>query len=298
VNAIEAMQAEIGYQVDDLAKQKLPLQGKNCLFVGSGDSYVAGLAVQYFSGSRGLCCYPTDVIQNPSMVDGRDVYVVSISGSTRANILAAKTARKQGARVTAITAKPASQLAKECDHTIELKYKSAGVTTAGTISFTSSMLACMSLAAKVRLPDLGGIYRQADIQADQAARKVSKSSYFVLGDGMLYPIAIYGALKFNEVFGARAVAYPAEEFCHSPIFSIRKSDQVIALDAKQLSQRLSSEGFSSLHVNFKSEGIGLLIQSIFIMQLLILKLAQRRGLTNCYFLKNKKLLKASSDFIY
>jgi hypothetical protein len=66
----------------------------------------------------------------------------------------------------------------------------------------------------------------------------------------------------------------------------------------QLSQRLSLEGFSSVHVDFKSAGIGLLLQSTFFMQLLVLKLAQRRGLTSCYFLKNKKLLRMSSDFIY
>jgi fructoselysine-6-P-deglycase FrlB-like protein len=298
VNAIEAMQADIGYQVHDLQKQDLPLQSRNCLFVGSGDSYVAGLAAQYFSGGRALCCYPADLIQNPSVADGRNVYVVSISGSTKANILATKIAKKQWARTTAITAKPASALARGCDQVIELKYRSAGVTTAGTIGFTSSMLACISLAEKIRLPDLGRVYRQAQSQADRIVRKIDKNSYFMLGDGILYPVAIYGALKLNEVFGARAVAYPVEEFCHSPLFSIKKSDQVIALNAEQLSTRLNREGFSSINVDFKGGGIELLLRSTFFMQLLILKLAQRRALAGCYFLKNKKLLRTSSDFIY
>lgn len=298
MNAIEAMQAEIGYQVHDLQKQDLPLQSRNCLLVGSGDSYVAGLAAQYFSGGRALCCYPTDLIQNPSVADGRNVYVVSISGSTKANILAAKIAKKQGARTTAITAKPASALARGCDQVIELKYRSAGVTTAGTISFTSSMLACISLAEKIQLPDLGRVYRQAQSQADRIVRKIDKNRYFMLGDGILYPVAIYGALKLNEVFGARTVAYPTEEFCHSPLFSIKKSDQVIALNAEQLSTRLNRDGFSSINVDFKGGGIELLLRSAFFMQLLILKLAQRRALAGCYFLKNKKLLRTSSDFIY
>lgn len=300
MNAIEAMQADIGYQLQDLQKQDLPPRSRNCLFVGSGDSYAAGLAAQYFSGNRALCCYPTDVIQNPSVADGRNVYFVSISGWTRANILAAKVAKRHKVRTTAVTARPASPLARACDKTIELKYRSAGVTTAGTISFTSSMLACMSLAAKIRLRDLGKIYRQAESQAEKTAGKINKDSCFILGNGMLYPVAIYGALKFNEVFGARAVAYPAEEFCHSPLFSIKKGDQVIAMGkgGEQLSQRLDREGFSSVHVDFKGAGIGLLLQSTFFMQLLVLKLAQRRGLTSCYFLKNKKLLRTSSDFIY
>lgn len=298
MNAIEAMQAEIEYQVQDLKRQVLPLQGKNCLFVGSGDSYVAGLAAQYAFGGRARCCYPTDIIQNPSMADGRSVFVVSISGSTKANILAAKIAKRRIARTVAITARPSSPLARACDQVIELKYKSAGVATAGTISFTTSMFACISLVTKVQLPDLGRIYKQAQSQAEQIARKIDKGSYFILGNGMLYPIAIYGALKFNEVFGARAVAYPAEEFCHSPLFSLKKGDQLIALNAEQLSRRLNREGFSSVHADFDGEGIELLLQSTFFMQLLVLKLAQRRGLISCYFLKNKKLLKTSSDFIY
>jgi glucosamine--fructose-6-phosphate aminotransferase (isomerizing) len=292
------MQAEIEYQVHDLKNQRLPLQSRNCLFVGSGDSYVAGLAAQYFSGGRALCCYPTDLIQNPSIAGGRDVYVVSISGSTRANILAAKVAKKQGARPTAVTARPASALARACDQVIELKYRSAGVATAGTISFASSMLACVSLAAKVRLPDLGRISRHTQSWADQIVNKIDKNSYFMVGDSILYPVAIYGALKLNEVFGARAVAYPAEEFCHSPLFSIKKSDQVITLNAERLNRRLNNEGFSSVNVDFKGRDIELLLQSTFFTQLLVLKLAQKRGIMNCYFLKNKKLLRTSSDFIY
>jgi glutamine---fructose-6-phosphate transaminase (isomerizing) len=296
VNAIEAMQAEIGYQ-PDLQRQSLP-RDKKCLFVGSGDSYVAGLAAQYLSGGRAICCYPTDFIQNPAIASNRNVYVVSISGNTKANVLAARAARKSGARTTAITAKPASRLARACDRVIELKYKSAGVTTAGTISSTSSMLACTTIAAKVKLPSLGRIHRQAESQAEQAAGKIGKGTCFILGDGILYPAAVYGALKFNEVFGAKAFPYPVEEFCHSPLFSLKKGDQVIVMGNSKLDQRLNREGFSSMHVDVNGIGMGLLMQSIFFMQLLVLKLAQRRGLTGCYFTKNKKLLKTSSDFIY
>jgi glucosamine 6-phosphate synthetase-like amidotransferase/phosphosugar isomerase protein len=301
VNAIEAMETEIGYQLHDLQRQEFPMQSKNCLFVGSGDSFVAGLVAHYISSRSAHCCYPTDLIQNPSLADGRSVYVVSISGSTKANILAAKVAKKQGVRTTAITAKPSSLLARTCDQIIELRYRSAGVTTSGTISFTSSMLACISLATKIQLPNLGRIYRLAQDQADRIARKVNRKSYFMLGNGILYPVAIYGALKFNEVFGARAVAYPAEEFCHSPLFSIKKSDQVIALgrDSERLSHRFDRDGFSSVHVDFFNGGrIELLLQSTFFVQLLVLRLAQKNRLTSCYFLKNKKLLRTSSDFIY
>ncbi len=314
------MQAEIEYQVQDLHELDLSLPVNDPLFVGSGDSYVAGLAAQYFSGSHAICCYPVDIIKNPLWVKSRNLFIVSISGNTRANILAAKIAKKYGAgAITALTARPSSSLAKSCDQTIELKYRNTGLTTAGTISFTASMIKCISLTTQLKLPsDIRKIYNCAEKQARQVISKIdnkqgrrrsSSRSYFILGNGQLHAIAKYGALKFNEVFGARAVAYPTEEFCHSPLFSIKETDYAIVLgeddddydddyNSRKLSKRLNEEGFSSLHVGFKSTGIELLLQATFFIQLLVLNLAQKYGLANCHFLRNKKLLRVSSDFIY
>jgi glucosamine 6-phosphate synthetase-like amidotransferase/phosphosugar isomerase protein len=312
MNAIEAMQTEIEYQVQDLHKLELLSPVSNCLFVGSGDSYIAGLAAQYYSGNHAICCSPIDIIKNHLLVKRRNLIVVSISGNTRANILAAKIAKKHGVgTISALTARSSSRLAKSCDQTIELKYKSTGITTAGTISFTLSMIKCISLSTELQLPsNIRKMYIRADKQARQAISKIddksnsSNTSYFILGNSQLHAIALYGTRKFNEIFGAKAMAYPAEEFCHSPLFSIKNIDQAIVLggdadnNSRKLSKRLNEEGFSSVHVGFKSTGIELLLESTFFMQLFVLKLAQKYGLTSCYFLRNKKLLKVSSDFIY
>ena len=317
MNAIEAMQSEIEYQVQDLHKLDLSSPVSNCLFVGSGDSYIAGLAAQYFSGSRAICCSPIDIIKNPLLVKRRNLFVVSISGNTQANIIAAKIAKKHGVgTISALTARSSSRLAKSCDQTIELKYKNTGITTAGTISFTASMIKCISLSTELQLPsNLRKMYIRAENQAKQAISKIddksnssSSTSYFILGNSQLHAIAMYGALKFNEVFGAKAMAYPTEEFCHSPLFSIKETDQAIVLGGEEdddddnssskLSKRLNEEGFASVHVGFKPTGIELLLQATFFIQLFVLKLAQKYSLTSCYFLRNEKLLRVSSDFIY
>lgn len=313
------MQAEIEYQVQDLCRPDLLSSSSSlaynnnnsCLFIGSGDSYIAGLSAQYFSNSHAICCYPIDIIKNPLLVKSRNLFIVSISGNTLANILAAKIAKKHGvSKITALTARPSSRLAKSCDQTIELKYRNTGIITAGTISFVASMIKCISLTIQLRLPsDLRKIYNRAETQAEQVISKIdnksrtSSSSYFILGNGQLHAIAMYGALKFNEVFGASAMVYPVEEFCHSPLFSIKETDQAIVLgddddNNRKLSKRLNEEGFSSVHVRFKNTGIELLLQATFFIQLLVLKLAQKYGLTSCHFLSNKKLLRVSSDFIY
>ena len=315
MNAIEAMQAEIEYQVQDLHKLELSSPVSNCLFVGSGDSYAAGLAAQYYSGSHAICCSPIDIIKNHLLVKRRNLFVVSISGNTQANILAAKIAKKYGVgTISALTARSSSRLAKSCDQTIVLNYKNTSITTAGTISFTLSMIKCISLSTELQLPaNLRKIYNRAEKQARQAISKIdnksnsSNTSYFILGNNQLHAIALYGALKFNEIFGVKAMAYPAEEFCHSPLFSIKDADQAIVLggegdggddNSRKLSKRLNKEGFSSIYVGFKRTGIELLLQSTFFIQLFVLKLAQNYGLTSCYFLRNKKLLRVSSDFIY
>ena len=318
MNAIEAMQAEIEYQVEELPKLELLSPVRNCLFVGSGDSHAAGLAAQYFSGSQAICCYPIDIIKNPLLVKRRNLFIVSISGNTQANIIAAKIAKKHGAsNITALTARPSSRLVKFCDQIIELKYRNTGIATAGTISFTASMIKCISLITQLHLPsNIGEIYNCAEKQAKQAISKIddksnsssSNSCYFILGNGQLHAIAMYGSLKINEVFGVRAMAYPAEEFCHSPLFSIQETDQAIVLgddddnnnsnNSRKLSKRLNEEGFSSVYVGFQNKGIELLLSATFFIQLVLLKLAQKYGLTSCHFLSNEKLLRVSSDFIY
>ena len=320
MNTIDAMQAEIEYQVQDLPRLDLSSPDDNCLFVGSGDSYVAGLAAQYFSSSHAICCSPIDIIKNPLLVKRRNLFVVSVSGNTYANVLAAKIAKKHGANaISALTARPSSRLAESCDQTIELKYKNTGITTAGTISFTATMIKCISLCTELQMPsNLRKIYNCAENQAKHAISKIHDKSdknrnssssnsatfYYILGNSQLHAISMYGVLKFNEVFGVKAMAYPAEEFCHSPLFGLKTTDQTIVLvgdnddNSRRLAKRLDKEGFSSVHIGFKHTGIELLLQATFFMQLFVLKLARRYGVTNCYFLSNKKLLRVSSDFIY
>lgn len=157
MNAIEAMQTEIEYQVQDLHKLDLssPVSSpvRDSLFAGSGDSYIAGLVAQYFSSSHVICCYPIDIIKNPLLVKSRNLFIVSISGNTQANILAAKIAKKHGvSTLAALTTRSSSRLAKSCDQTIDLKYRNTGIITAGTISFTASMIKCISLTTQLQLP--------------------------------------------------------------------------------------------------------------------------------------------------
>ena len=313
MNSIKAMELEIGYQVQELPKLIRPnkINPECCLFIGSGDSFVAGLVAQHASKRRTISCNPVEFLLNPCIADKRrQMYIVSVSGRTSANILCAIVARKHKIRTTAITAKSESILAKHCNNYIKLSYKSTGSLTSGTISFTSSMLSCLSLLTDVT--DLGNIdciYQQANIQAENLLKKhsINTSSFIFLGDGILFPIGMYGALKVNEIFGSKSYAYTTEEFCHSPIFSIKPGDNIIIFDkfgydkknASLLYSRLNHINYSTVYVDLSNlSQIEAVLKSIFLIQMLLLKIAKRDGLKECFFLRNKELLDLSSDLIY
>jgi fructoselysine-6-P-deglycase FrlB-like protein len=306
MNSMQAMEQEIKDQLLFLQNPKLQDPVDNCVFVGAGDSYAAALAAQHVSNNQALCLSPMDVALNPALVSSRTVYFVSVSGNTRANMLAANAIKRRGVRTIAVTAKPASPLARACGEVIELKYEGSGTTTAGTISFMATLIACLSIATRLRIPkNIVSLFSRATIQAKKAGAGLGSGGLNVLlGNGPLFPIAAYGAFKFNEVLGEKALYYSAEEFCHSPIFSIKNSDSILVLGGKRdnsqaLDLRLRKEGFNSCYIDFDQENaVDALIQSTFLVQLLVLSIAKTRGVIDCYFLKNKKLLRLSSDFIY
>jgi glucosamine--fructose-6-phosphate aminotransferase (isomerizing) len=310
------MEKEIGYQIDYLHKLDLPAQVdmNDCLFIGAGDSYAAALVAHYASNYKAVCSDPVEIAYNHEIISKnrlRRVYIISVSGNTQSNILAAKVLRKNDVPTTAITAKSDSELARNCDVVIPLNYESTGISTSGTISFMCSMLCCLSLARKIEaINQMARIYRQSSKEVRNLIHKYQRkvSSYIFLADGILFPIALYGTLKVNEVFGLRSFAYTTEQFYHSPLFSLKESDMIMILANKKYNLRRSEElnirltklGLPSACIIY-FDGVSiteLLLKSMLLTQLFIVKKAQEKGMVDCFFLRDRGLLKLSSDFIY
>jgi fructoselysine-6-P-deglycase FrlB-like protein len=312
VRSIEAMEAEIEYQREDLQKLELPRQQTcidDCVITGSGDSYVASSIARYVSSYKAKCCHPMDIVLNPAIVKNRRVYLVSTSGSTKATILAAKVAKKFALRTIAITTRPESPLAKSSDDLISVRYKRVSVPTSGTIGFTASMLCCVSLVCAVELNNIRKIYNESFALADYLTNyKIKRSSSHVfLGNGVVFPAALYGSLKMHEVFGVPSLAYSLDEFCHSPIFSIKSNDRIIILGnnvsefsmSKMITNQLEKMEVLTFYINCgKRSMIDSLLKSIFFLQLYAVKLAVKNRLKDCYFLRNERLLALSSKLIY
>jgi fructoselysine-6-P-deglycase FrlB-like protein len=155
-------------------------------------------------------------------------------------------------------------------------------------------------------------FETANIMVDNLLKKIpdTLSSILFLADGLLYPVACYGSLKVNEVLGIRSFPYSLEEYCHAPLFSIKKEDSVIILNnseshntsAKTVSkftEKLDRLNYSSISLDFPmSSSLAGLFQSIFLVQLLALKMAERNGLTDCFFVQALDLMEISSEYIY
>lgn len=304
MNSIEAMAQDVRRQLDDLPRLALPAPvEKNVAFVGSGDSYAAALAACYLSSGRAACWHPADVISDPLLLAGRYACFVSISGKTRANVRAATAARNAGVATTtiAMTADVKSPLAMACDSAFELGFKGAG-RTAGTIGFTASVLACTHLATQGRIgcpADLQEIHARASKVASRLGGKVCTDSTVILGDSFLFPAAMYYALKFNEMFGARAQAYPLEEFFHARLFGLKRSDQVLVLGKKGDDAAALAKSVKGLFVDCSMPSpVESLFYAVFFAQRLALAIAGRKNMKECYFVRNKKLLKKSSGIIY
>jgi fructoselysine-6-P-deglycase FrlB-like protein len=308
MNTIEAYEKEIRFQISELSRfvreskiKKLNVKDQErCVFTGTGDSFAAAMVAEFASNNKVRCIDPSNICLNPSIVKNKLLYAVSISGNTKANVEAVKSAKKHAARTIAITANRESKLAKTCNKVIELKFKSMGILTAESISFTTSMLACLSLVRNVTITDAERLFNNA--KTDAGEMKLTGHVY-VLGNWITYPLAIYGCAKMYEILGMKAQHVMLEQFCHMQLFSVKEGDTILILSnegkARELSAKLVNDGYNS-HV-FEPKGKTLednLLYYSFLLQLIVLNNAKRLQLKECYFITNNKLREISSSLIY
>src|SRR5437870_9981355 len=121
---------------------------------------------------------------NISRTRRKTLVIISVSGKTKTNIELARKAKRMARETIAVTANPESPLAKECDQTLQLKYRTIGIVTSGTVRCTSSLLACALL--------LGSLPRTVQITTaltDDAlwatnVKQASEGSFLLPGSGV------------------------------------------------------------------------------------------------------------------
>src|SRR5438094_1033741 len=226
--SIRAMAEEISNQALDLPsfasqlrKKHLPkLKPSSLIFAGSGDSYAAAVFAQELSRGRAVASDPYELMRNIERTKGKNLVIVSVSGKTRANIDLARRAKRFARRRIAITANPDSPLARESDEVFPLKYTRAGTLTAGTVSFTCSMIACAFLLRQ--LPRIVNAKTTLGKAAHWATSRTSveTGSFVFVGSGVNYALSVYGAAKVREVLGIKAEAEYPEQLGHARLFAL------------------------------------------------------------------------------
>jgi len=307
------MAEEISNQTQDLPgfasqlrKRTFPkLKPSTLIFAGSGDSYAASVFAQELSQSQAVASDPYELLRHIESSRGKILVIVSVSGRTRTNIELARKATGVATKRIAITANDESPLARECDETLRLEYRTAGILTSGTVSFTTSLLACAFL-----LRSLPRAIRENTSLVDTAVsarnvRSVAKGSFIFTGSGVNYALSLYAAAKINEVLGAKAEAVYPEQLGHAKLFTIdKKRDAIVCISsgrdkAIETYQFLSKAGFrSSILMSPESHMVDRSLKIAISLQRLALSLAKRKGIRECAFLLNEERLDLSNKMIY
>ncbi len=185
-----------------------------------------------------------------SVIDGSTLTIgITQSGETADTLGAMRKAKENGSQVLVICNVVGSSATREADGVI---YTHAGpeIGVASTKAFTSQIAALYLLAlylGRVRGKVDDSVFYSLLAELDTIPKKIKevllrekeverlaelyweRRSFFFLGRGITYPIALEGALKFKEISYVHAEGYAGGEMKHGPIALVDKDMVVVAL---------------------------------------------------------------------
>ena len=187
--------------------------------------------------------------RQPILGEDSLVVPVSQSGETADTLAALREGKRQGSRVLSVCNVRDSTIARESH---DVLYTQAGpeIGVASTKAFVTQVVALYLLGLKLaivrgrlteddirgrlhdvmRLPRLVERTLQINDAVLEIARKYFKASDFLfLGRGIMYPIAMEGALKLKEISYIHAEGYAAGEMKHGPIALIDENMPVVVI---------------------------------------------------------------------
>jgi len=302
MNPIESLKLTFDSKIRELNNIHNKKLFDECIYVGSGDSYVAGLIAEYLTNHRCRCYSPSDLL-NSTFIKGKTYCFISATGKTKKNVEVARRARRAGVRTATVTCNMNSDLAQICDTVILSGLTNGNAPTTGFSIFVTNLLTCAQISG-IRIPQKFDIWYKKGVQLSKnwlESMAIPEKTLYVLGNNILYAVALYASLQMAEFFGSTAVAHKLEEFCHSPIFGLKKSHCVWIFGHRdeQIKRRLTGLRFHLSYLEFYNKDIfGQLFISLFFVQNLILLLAEKHGYTELQYLTMKDLLETSSDIIY
>jgi glucosamine--fructose-6-phosphate aminotransferase (isomerizing) len=222
--------------------------------VACGTSYHAGMVASYFVEQ--LCRLPCTIqiaseyrYRDPVVPDDTLFVTISQSGETADTLAALRLARAAGYLSSlAICNVPESSLVRESE-LVMLTRAGPEIGVASTKAFTTQLAALAMLVIALgrhhgmntererglvsRLVEIPGLIEKT-LALDPAMellaeRFADKHHALFLGRGVLYPVAMEGALKLKEISYIHAEAYAAGELKHGPLALVDADMPVIAV---------------------------------------------------------------------
>jgi len=222
--------------------------------VACGTSYHAALVAEYLWEPLLRLPVAAEIAsefryKNPALGENTLVVAVSQSGETIDTLMAVRGAKERGAQVIGVVNIVGSAIARE-SHAVLYTRAGLEIGVAATKTFTAQLAALTLLG--LWLARSRGVLSEKDLQSlkeelTQAPRLVEKvlqlgptiealaqkfynfPNFLYLGRGILYPLALEGALKLKEISYIHAEGYAAGEMKHGPIALIHENMPVVVL---------------------------------------------------------------------
>ena len=226
---------------------------RRVVIVGCGTSLHAGMVGKYlFEKLADIPTAPEQAAEfrysNPIVGPNDWVMALSQSGETADTLAAVRESIRKGALVSGLCNVVGSTIAREAGRGVYL-HAGPEISVASTKAFTAQVTALLMTALKLgrtrrlsfedgdrlvkeisRLPELVGKVLEGNDAIAKVAEKYAKADdMFFIGRGILYPVALEGALKIKEVAYVHAEGYQAAELKHGPIALLSEKTPVVAL---------------------------------------------------------------------
>ncbi len=222
--------------------------------VACGTAYYACFTAKYWFEKLARLPVEVDVAsefryREPPISPGTAALFVSQSGETADTLAALRYCSGKADKILSVTNVAESSIARESDQTFPI-FAGVEIGVASTKAFTCQLVVLLSLALKAArdrgtmsneeltdaiaamrgLPGLLNVALGLDEDIKKHARKISETRDVIfLGRGMMYPLALEGALKLKEISYIHAEAYASGELKHGPIALIDKKMPVVVL---------------------------------------------------------------------
>jgi len=246
---------EEGITLEGLEKLTLAMDKVTKIhIVACGTSWHAGLVGKFYLET--LCGIPSEVdlaseyrYRDP-LADSNTLFIaISQSGETADTLAAVKEVKSKDAFVLSVVNVVGSSLARLSD---EVFYIHAGpeIGVASTKAYTTQLVSLLLLSIyiatlKKRIPkkelhqliqslwelpsQVNNVLNINDEIFEISSKYITVSDFLFLGRGLLYPVALEGALKLKEISYIHAEGYPAGEMKHGPIALVNENLPVVVV---------------------------------------------------------------------